>query len=96
MDMNKGDLYFFFLCINFSWVMYSINIIYNTIDKIVINKSIYNNWRRIRFMIDRRTGVSVDKRIKERLDNYKLTPSETYENIIVRLIEKHKGRESDK
>ena len=40
MDMNKEDLYFFFLCINFSWVMYSINIIYNTIDKIVINKYI--------------------------------------------------------
>ena len=42
-------------------------------------------------MIDRRTGISVDRRIKDRLDDYKLTPSETYENTIIRLIEKHKG-----
>mgnify|MGYP004445407325 CR=1 FL=1 len=42
-------------------------------------------------MLDRKTGISIDRRIKERMDDYKMTPSESYENIIVRLIEKHKG-----
>jgi hypothetical protein len=40
-------------------------------------------------MINKKSTIQVTDKTKQKLRNLKLTPSETYENIILRLIEKN-------
>ena len=47
-------------------------------------------------MLDKATTIKVNKSTKEKLNRLRLTKSESYENIILRLIEKYEEKNNNK